>query len=149
VNAIRYKKRILHPAEASVSYIPEEVITNKLVKFLGILLTISLLALPLVACAKPLTLTVKAPMDGATVTTPSVTVKGNVSTYKATVTVNEAKVNVRLVWRKEYQASVARKTSYFERAVTLIGGENRIKVVATLGDEVVTKTITVYYPPFE
>jgi len=40
VNAIRYKKRILHPAEASVSYIPEEVITNKLVKFLGILLTI-------------------------------------------------------------------------------------------------------------
>ena len=110
---------------------------NKLVKFLGILLILSLLALPLVGCVKPLTLTVKAPMDGATVTTASVTVKGNVSTYKATVTVNEVKVNV------------AKRTGYFQRAVTLIGGENRIKVVATLGEKVETKTITVYYPPSE
>jgi len=110
---------------------------NKLVKFLGILLVISLLALSLVACAKPLTLTVKTPMDGATVTTASVTVKGNVSTYKATVTVNEVKV------------TLARKTGYFQRAVALTGGENRINVVATLGEKVVMKTITVYYPPSE
>ena len=80
---------------------------NKLVKFLGIILVISLLALPLVACAKPLTLTVKAPMDGATVTTASVTVKGNVSTYKATVTVNEVKV------------TPAKRTDYFQRAEPL------------------------------
>ncbi len=110
---------------------------NKLVKFLGILLVISLLAMPLVGCAKELTLTVKAPMDGATVTTASVAVKGNVSTYKATVTVNEVKV------------TLAKKTGYFRREVTLIEGENTIKVVATRGDEVVTETITVTYTPSE
>jgi len=76
-------------------------------------------------------------MDGATVTTASVTVKGNVSTYKATVTVNEVKV------------VPAKRTGYFQGGVTLTGGENTIRVVATQGDEVVTKTITVTYTPSE
>ena len=108
---------------------------NKLGKILVIVLVISLLAVLLVGCGGGLTLTVKEPVDGATVTTASVTVKGNVSMIKATVTVNDVK------------ATLTGQTGYFTSGVKLVEGENPIKVVATLGKQVITKTITVTYTP--
>ena len=107
---------------------------SKLVKLLGILLVISLLALPLVACAKqPLTLTVW-PMDGATVDETPVGVRGYVSDRKATVWVNDTIVTVS-------------KEGYYSTNLELTEGENIITVVATLGEETITKTVTVTYTP--
>ena len=51
-------------------------------KLVLVLLVVSLLALPLVGCAKPVTLSVYAPTDGATVTESPVTVRGGVSDHK-------------------------------------------------------------------
>lgn len=105
---------------------------SKTSKLMGILLVISLLALPLVAC-QGLTLTVTKPRDGATVTVSSVTVQGNVSNSKATVMVNDARM------------VVSKKTGFFQTTVNLSEGENIIKVVATRGKETVTKTLVVTY----
>ena len=105
-------------------------------KLLGILLITALLTLSLVGCSKPpLTLTVSEPMDGATVTTSSLTVRGTVSDPKAVVTVNDKRV---------YPSS---KTGNFSSItkVTLAEGENIITVVATRGKEVITTTVTITY----
>ena len=103
-------------------------------KLLGILVVISLLALPPVGCSKPpLTLTISEPIDGATVTTSSLTVKGTVSDPKATVTVNNARTWPSL------------KYGVFSTKVTLAEGENIITVVATRGKEVITTTVTITY----
>lgn len=104
---------------------------KKLVLFLFV---IFLLALPLAACGKPLTLTVTQPMDGATVTEYQIYVKGKVSSHKTVVTVN----NVR-AW--------IGKTGEFQGTVTLAEGENTIRVVAKLGKKEVNKTVTVTYTP--
>ena len=115
---------------------------NKMVKLLGILLVISLLAVPLAGCAKPVTLTVHEPKDGATVTESPVTVRGSVSDAKATVWVNDTIVAV----------TKARTGGNFSTAITLIEGENTIKIVAAQGKadkwkNVVGKTVTVTYSP--
>jgi nitrogen fixation protein FixH len=107
---------------------------SKMFKSLGILLVISSLALSLVGCAKPLTLTVTEPTDRATVTEPLVTVKGYVSDARAIVAVNDVEVSVT-------------NEGYFDTEVALTEGENSIDVVATRGKSVATKTVTVTYAP--
>ena len=103
-----------------------------------VLLVISLLAMSLGGCAKPLTLSITSPMDGKTVDKSSVTVRGNVSNPKATVWVNDTKVTV-----KKYTKGGGR----FSTEIDLNEGINIIKVVATRGEEVVTKTVAVTYAP--
>lgn len=103
----------------------------------GILLGTSLLALPLVGCAKPLTLTVSRPTDGATLTRSLVMVRGMVSDAKARVMVNDTQVRP------------GRWYGVFTTKVELTEGVNIIKVVATRGKEVLTKTVTVTYTPSE
>jgi len=108
-------------------------------KLVLILLVISLLALPVVGCAKPLTLSVWEPKDGATITESTVEVKGYVSDDKATVWVNDRIVPVT-------------KAKAFSTAIILIEGENTINVVAARGKEgnwkdIVDETVTVTYTP--
>ena len=112
---------------------------DKLSKLLGILLVISLLALPVVGCAKPLTLRILGPTDGETVDESSVEVRGYVSDSKATVWVNDTIVTVS-------------KKGYYSTKLELAEGENIIKVVAARGKpdkwkEVVDRTVTVTYGP--
>lgn len=109
---------------------------KKLQVLLCILIVISLLAMPLVGCAKTLTLTVSQPKHGATLTSSPVNVQGSVSDSKATVKINNVKVSVS-------------KTGYFSAKVTIKEGENTIKVLATRGKKSVSKTLTVYYSPSE
>jgi len=85
-----------------------------------------------VGCAKPLTLEITVPKDGATVNKSTVSVNGNVSNLKATVTLNDT------------QLKPGRK-GYFRTEVELTEGINIIKVVATRGKEVVTRTVTITY----
>ena len=99
-----------------------------------ILLILSLLAMPLVGCAKAPTLTIKEPASGTTVTEAEITVRGTVSDPKATVRVNDVKVNVG-------------SSGSFSKKVTLKEGVNTIKVWAIRSKKSVTKTITVTYAP--
>lgn len=102
-----------------------------------ILLVISVLALSSVACAKPwesvitLTMTVNTPQDGATVTTSPVTVSGTLS-KSATVKVNGIQ---------------AAKGDKFSSNAVLSEGANVITIVATVGEETVTRTVNVTYAP--
>jgi len=112
-----------------------------MVKLLGILLVISLLALSLAACkpwesAMHLIMTVDTPQDGTTVTASPVTVSGTL-TKSATVKINDDVVPV--------------KGNKFSASVTLTEGQNVINVVATSVDpsETVSKTVTVTYTPSE
>ena len=112
---------------------------DKLSKLLGILLVISLLALPVVGCAKPVTLRILGPTDGSTVDKSPVEVRGIVSDAKATVWVNDTIVTVS-------------KKGYYSTIVELTEGENTINVVAARGKEgkwkdVVGRTVTVTYSP--
>jgi len=126
-----------------------KVIMNKKFKLLGILLVISLLAVPLVGCAKGLTLTVSEPKDGATLTESPVAVSGTISDPEATITVNNVEVEVvEVVTTLEtLKAHTTGDGSFF--ADIELEGENTITVVATLGEETVTKTVTVTYTPSE
>lgn len=112
---------------------------NKVSKLLCALLAISLLALPLVGCAKPLTVNITAPTDGSTVDKSPLEVRGFVSNPKATVWVNDTTVPVS-------------KKGFYSTKVELAEGENTIKVVAARGKapkwkEVVNSTATVTYKP--
>ena len=123
---------------------------NKKFKLLGILLVISLLAVPLVGCAKGLTLTVSEPKDGATLTESPVAVSGTVSDPEATITVNDVEVEVVEVATtlETLKAHTTGDGSFFAD-IELAEGENTITVAATLGEETVTKTVTVTYTPSE
>ena len=116
-------------------------------KLLGILLIISLLALPLVGCAKGLTLTISEPNDGATLTESPVTVSGTISDPKATITVNDVEVEVEGGSLEVPPSLPLAKPFTFSADVELTVGENTITVVATLGEETVTKTVTITYTP--
>ncbi len=109
---------------------------NKMFRLLQILVVISLLALPLVGCAKPLTLSLIDPRDGYTFTEATITVKGTLSDAKARVWVNDSIVEVS-------------KKGFFSTEVTLTEGENTIKVVTARGEEVVSTTVIVTYAPSE
>ncbi|MFC2004809.1 hypothetical protein ACFLUY_01145 [Chloroflexota bacterium] len=97
-------------------------------------LVLSLLVMPLVGCAKPLTLTVYQPQHGARLTSSPVTVDCFVSDTKATVKINNTKVSIS-------------ERGYSSVKVSLKEGENTIKVVATYGKESVSKTLIVTYAP--
>ena len=108
-------------------------------KLVLVLLVISLLALPTVGCAKPLTVTVFEPKHEATINTSTVEVRGYVSDAKATVWVNDTIV------------TVSKKGTYLTE-LGLAEGENTIEVVAARGKEgnwkgVVGRTVTVTYSP--
>jgi len=84
----------------------------------------------------PLLLEITSPEAGVTLTDSLIILSGTVSNPKATITVNDAEVEVA-------------EDGTFSTDVELTEGENTIKVVATRGDEVVTETITVTYTPSE
>jgi len=108
---------------------------NNLSKLLGILLLISVLALPITACwegSMILILTVDTPQDKATVTASPITVSGTV-TKTAEVKINDVVVPI--------------KGGKFSTDFKLTEGSNVINVVATSGKETVQKTVTVTYNP--
>ena len=101
------------------------------------LLVVSLLAVPLAGCAKPLTMSVWEPQHGAAFTDSKVWVRGYVSDSKATVWVNDSTVGVS-------------KQGNFSILIELAEGENTIKVTAARGKpdkwkDVIERTVTVTY----
>jgi len=115
---------------------------GKLAKLICTFLIISLLILPMVGCAKPLTLTITAPTDGATVNKSPVEVRANVSDAKATVWVNDTVVAV-----TKYKT---RSGGYISTNFDLNEGENIIKVTAAKGKpgnwkETVDRTVIITY----
>ena len=108
---------------------------NNLIKLVGILFVLSLLALSISACmdsATVLMITVDTPQDKATVDASPVTVSGTVN-KKAEVKINDLAATI--------------KDGKFSTDVKLTEGSNVIKVVATTGKETVEKTVTVTYNP--
>jgi len=117
------------------SYWRKELIVNNLSKLLRISLLITLLALPITACwesAMTLVLTVDTPQDKATVSGSPVTVSGTVN-KTAKVKINDVVVPI--------------KGGKFSTDVKLTEGSNVINVVATSGEDSVTKTLTITYNP--
>ena len=106
---------------------------GNLLKLLGILIVVSLLALSISACmdsAMILVMTVDTPQDGTTITASPVTVSGTV-TKTAEVKINDVVVPV--------------KGGKFSTDFKLTEGSNVINVVATSGKDTVTKKVTVTY----
>ena len=103
-------------------------------KFLCLLLVIASLVLLVVACSKPLTLTVLEPQDGATYTESPITIRGVVSDSKATVKINDIRV------------TVDRKGG-FSTTVAPFEGENAINIVATRDKKLATVSLTITYSP--
>ena len=108
---------------------------SKIVKLLGVMAIIPLLCFAVIACGPtPLTMTVTSPADGAELTESPVAVIGTVSDATATVTVNDV-------------AATVAEDGAFSADVGLTAGENTITVVAILGEQEVTETVTVTYTP--
>ena len=112
---------------------------SKLAKLICALLIISLLAVPMAGCAKPLTVSILAPMEGSTIDTSPVEVRGYVSDSKATVWVSDTTVTVS-------------KKGYYSTELELAEGENTIKVTAARGKpgkwkNVMQRIVTVTYSP--
>jgi hypothetical protein len=104
-------------------------------KISGILAVILLLCTALAGCvAQSLSLSIDSPEDGTELDVNVIKVRGMVSDHRAMVTVNGI------------AAKVAQDGS-FSSWVQLMTGPNTIEVVATLGDEDVSKTITVTFNP--
>ncbi|OGQ01074.1 MAG: hypothetical protein A2026_15225 [Deltaproteobacteria bacterium RBG_19FT_COMBO_46_12] len=106
---------------------------GNLLKLLGILIVVSLLALSISACmdsAMILVMTVDTPQDGTTITASPVTVSGTV-TKTAEVKINDVVVPI--------------KGGKFSTDFKLTEGSNVINVVATSGKDTVTKKVTVTY----
>jgi len=107
------------------------------------LLVISLLALALASCAKPLSLSISEPRNGNAVTASPVATRAYVSDSKATVWVNDVEVPV----------TKTRTGGYVTTNVDLVEGENTIKVVAARNlkkgewKDVIERTATVTYKP--
>ncbi|MBU2536608.1 MAG: hypothetical protein KKD83_10670 [Chloroflexi bacterium] len=115
---------------------------NKLAKSICAILIILLLAILMISCAKPLTLTITAPTHGGTVTASPIEVRGYVSDAKATVWVNDTIVTL----------TKGRTTASFSTNLELAEGENTIKVTAARGKpdkwkDAVARTVTVTYSP--
>lgn len=108
---------------------------NNLLKFLGISIVISLLALPITACkpwegALTLIMTVDTPQDGATVSGSPVAVSGTVN-KTAEVKINDVLVPV--------------KGGKFSIDCKLTEGSNVINVVGRSGKDTVQKTVRITY----
>jgi hypothetical protein len=117
---------------------------DNVLKLLGILFVVSLLALPLTGCDTPpweggMTLSVKVdtPRNGATVNTPTITVSGRVvGSERAT-----AKVKIN-------DTDVPVKDDKFSASVKLTEGTNVINVLATTsGGAKPGEKVTVTYVP--
>ena len=107
---------------------------SKKVVIASALLILSLLVM-MTGCAKPLTLKIWAPLDGYTLTTSPIVVRGNVSDAKATAQVNDDTVPV------DNQGN-------FTTTIEPQEGKNTIEIVATVeGKEPVAQTITVTCKP--
>jgi hypothetical protein len=116
---------------------------SKILKLVGILFVLSLLALPLTGCDSPpwesamaLVLKVDTPKDGTTITTPTVTVSGRVvgsESAMAKVSINDAEAPV--------------KDGKFSTDVTLTEGKNVINVVGKAGLANLNEQVTVTYVP--
>jgi len=114
---------------------------DKLLKLLGIIFVLSLLALPLTGCDSypwesgyVLVVKVDTPKDGTTVNTPTVTVRGHVSGTEskgAKVTVNDVDAPVT---DGKYSANV-----------TLTEGKNVINIAASAGQAKPTQQVNVTY----
>lgn len=116
---------------------------GNLFKLLGILSLLSLLVVPLTGCDNPpwdsgmaLVLKVDTPEDGATVTTPTVTVSGRVNGIQSAA----AKVRIN-------DAEAPLKDGKFSTLVTLNEGANVINIVATSGSAAPGEELTVTYAP--
>ena len=112
---------------------------NKLIKLLGILFVLSLLALPLSGCtdnAMTLILKVDTPKDGTTVNTSTVTVSGRLAGIQAA----GAKVSIN-------GADALVKEDKFSTDVTLNEGKNVINIDATNGSAKLNQQVTVTYVP--
>ena len=114
---------------------------RKILSLIGVLLVVSLLALSLVSCAKPLTLNILAPTDGKEFNKSSLEVRGTLSDAKTTVWVNDAVVTV---------TKPRRGQPHFSTKLDLNEGENTIKVMAARGKpgkwkDVVERQVTVTY----
>ena len=117
---------------------------NNIFKLIGILVMLSLLALPLTGCDTPpwesgmtLVLKVDTPRDGTTVDAPAVTVSGRVvgsQSEGAKVTINNANVPV--------------KDGKYSTSVTLTEGTNVINIAASSSGGVnLAEKVTVTYAP--
>jgi hypothetical protein len=114
-----------------------------LIKILGCLFLMSLLALPLTGCESPpwesgmaLDVKVDTPRDGTTVNTPAVALSGRVlgsQRAAAKVTVNDADVPV--------------KDGKFSTNATLTEGPNVLNVVARAAGAMPSQKVTVTYVP--
>lgn len=116
---------------------------GKLAKLMCAFFIISLLALPVVGCTKPLTLYVSSPREAKVDESP-IEVRGSMPDTKATVWVNDTIVAVT-------KARTGGR-GIFSTNVDLNEGENTINIVAARGKEgdwkdVVSKTVTVTYSP--
>lgn len=105
---------------------------NRKSVMLSALLVVSLLAMPLAGCAKELALTIWAPLDGASFTSSPIVVRGNVSDAKAQLSVNDVAVEVD-------------KKGDFHTTIEALEGDNTISIVATRGEKIVTRSVTVTY----
>jgi len=116
---------------------------NNIIKLIGLLFALSLLAFPLTGCDNPpwengmtLILKVDTPKDGTTVNTSTVTVSGRVKGTEsagAKVSINGADAPV--------------KDGKYSAHVTLTEGKNVVTIVATGGQATPSETVTVTYVP--
>lgn len=116
---------------------------KKLAKLVCAIAIISLLAIPVAGCSKPLTLTITAPTNESIVNASPVEVRANVSDAKATVWVNDTVVAI-----TKYRAG----GGYISTKLDLNEGENSIKVTAARGKpdkwkDVIERTMSVTYSP--
>ena len=113
---------------------------NKLAKLICALLIISLLAIPMVGCSKPLSLRITTPMNESIVDTSPVEVRGYVSDSKATV------------WVGDTTVTTVSKQGYWSTKLELVEGENTFIVTAARGKpdnwkDTVAWSVTVTYSP--
>ena len=115
---------------------------KKSVKLICAVLIISLLAIPMTSCAKPLVVSFYEPKDKAIVSASTIQVRGYISDPKATV------------WLNDYEMTLSKssRSATFATALELMEGENVITVTAARGKpdkwkDVVARTVTVTYKP--
>lgn len=116
---------------------------KKLAKLICAIVIISLLAIPVVGCAKPLSLAITSPTNASVVDKSPVEVRANVSDVKATVWVNDAIVPV-----TKYRAG----GGFVSTKLDLNEGENTFIVTAARGKpgkwkDTVNWSVTVTYSP--
>jgi hypothetical protein len=119
----------------------KDLVVNKHLKSLCIIFVLSLLAFPLTGCGergteRTLIVKVDLPKDGATVTTPTVTVSGRLlgtDSYAAKVIINDVEVPV--------------ANDKYSTDVTLTEGKNVIVIYGRVNQVNLKEKVTVTYVP--